>query len=192
MNKIAAIFLSLILFTAISGCVPAALMVGATAGGSVIYDKRPFRVMMQDQNISQKARYRIQTDRSLYKKSNISVATYNHIVLLTGTANDEQQKQTAQELVQNLKHVKRVYNEIQIAGNSSLAGHGNDAWLTTKVKTKLLHDVGMRSTQLKIVSDNGNVYIMGLTSPNQCTRAAEIASHVAGVRKVVKVCEYNA
>lgn len=193
MRKICtALLLITITLSAVSltACIPAAFVVGATAGGALIYDRRSLKVISEDQTIVQTARFRIRNDSALQKTS-VHVAVFDGIILLTGEVRTDTQKQQVQEIVEHLPHVKRIYNEIEIAIGPHFGEFVDDSWITTKVKSMLLEHEGFKTTQLKIVTDNNIVYIMGLSSRRQCQEAAEIASRVSGVRRVVKVCEYE-
>ena len=66
----------------------------------------------------------------------------------------------------------------------------SDSWLTTKVKSKLIAYKDIDSTKIKVVTENGVVYLMGLVFPEEGNRAARVTSETKGVRKVVKVFEY--
>ncbi|MFV9995032.1 MAG: BON domain-containing protein, partial [Coxiella endosymbiont of Dermacentor nuttalli] len=43
----------------------------------------------------------------------------------------------------------------------------------------------------KVMTENEVVYLMGIVSPRQAAIAANIASQISGVKKVVKVFEYK-
>ncbi|KPJ67997.1 MAG: hypothetical protein AMJ43_00845 [Coxiella sp. DG_40] len=187
MKKILIVFIPLI---ALNACVPAAFVAGATAGGAVIYDNRPIKTMWQDRNITNRAQFRISTDKELKNKTNISVATFNHIVLLVGQAPTQQLRTRATELIKDIPHIKRISNQIVIGQPISAAARSEDAWITTKIKAAMLEKEGLKSTQMKVVTENGVAYLMGLTTPSQGKLAADITRKIKGVKKVVKLFEY--
>lgn len=173
----------------LSGCIPAALMVGATAGGAVIYDKRDMATIAQDQESSKTAGKLIATSPDLKNGTHIAIATFNHVLLLVGQTTTEEQRTTAYQLVSGVKNVSRVYNEITIEEPSSSWQRSRDAWITTKIKTEMLAKPGFHSTQIKVVTENGVVYLMGVLSPRQAELASNIARRADGVKEVVKVLE---
>lgn len=174
----------------LTGCIPAAFVVGATAGGAIVYDKRTVKTMTQDQEVNLKAITRLNEDPQL-KNTHISVAVFNHIVLLVGQAPAPDQSQRAYDIVSGIPHVKRVYNQITVESPTSASHRAKDTWITTKAKTMMLAEKGLNSTQIKVITENNVVYLMGLVTRNQGNLAALVASKVAGVQKVVKLFEYQ-
>lgn len=188
MFKKALILLALLM--PLSGCIPIALVVGATAGGAVLYNQRSLKTQLQDRDAAQRAQDYINEDPELKNRSHISVAVYNHVALMVGQAQTPTLRDRAYQLVQREKNISRIYNEVQIAGATSLLQRSNDGWITTKVKTAMVAERGLKSSDIKIVTENGVVYLMGLVSQQQAKLATNVARRVAGVRKVVKVFQY--
>lgn len=180
---------TLLLITSLSSCIPAALVVGATAGGAVVYDKRSIKTMIQDRDAAQGATNYIAASPDLQKGTHISVAVFHHIMLLVGQADTEEQRQTAYNLASRIKYIKRMYNEITVRKPISLSQRTKDAWITTKVKTEMLTTSGLHSTESKVVTEDGVVYLMGILTPQQIELAVDVARRVDGVREVVKVFE---
>ena len=114
----------------LSGCVTSALLVGATAGGAIVYDKRSFKAINQDRLSTQYAQNLIDHSKTLKGRSHISVATFNHILLMVGQAQTPEIRAYAYKLIANVKHVQRIYNEVTIAGSPSVLQRTNDSWLT--------------------------------------------------------------
>ncbi len=176
----------------LSGCIPVLIAaVGATAGGAIIYDKRSSKVILQDQDISNKALNSLNADPILSGVARVSVATFNHVVLIVGQTQSEALRQRAYEDVSRIPGVKRIYNQVQVSPVLTKWDHSEDAWVTSKVKAAMLAKSGLRSSQIKVVTENKVVYLMGLVTPTQAKLASEAASHVEGVRKVVQVFEYE-
>lgn len=179
----------LMLASCLTGCIPAALVVGATAGGAIVYDKRSVQTMAQDQEASEKAADLIAHSAELQQGTHIAIATFNHVLLLVGQTTTEAQRDRAYQLVSSVKNVSRIYNEITIQPPTSSWQRSHDAWITTKIKTEMLAKPGLHSTQIKVVTENGVVYLMGVLSPTQEDTAVNIARQIDGVKKVVKVFE---
>lgn len=188
MKKLLALIFSLF---CLSGCVPALLVAaGATAGGAIVYDKRSFSVMKSDQHATHVAQYWINSDEALKGHSHISVTVFNQVALLVGQAQSQQLRERAYKIMQKVNGVKRIYNAITIAGSTSELQRASDTWITGKVKSVLLATPGLKSNDLKIVTENGVVYLMGSISRQQADVATKAARHVEGVTKVVKIFEY--
>ncbi|OGT47257.1 MAG: hypothetical protein A3E82_06635 [Gammaproteobacteria bacterium RIFCSPHIGHO2_12_FULL_38_11] len=173
----------------LSGCIPAAaLVVGATVGGAVIYDKRSVSTIAQDQQSENLAGLIIKDSPDL-KDTHIVIATFNHVLLIVGQVNTEEQRATVSQLLSNVKNISRVYNEVTVRPPTSTWQHSHDAWITTKIKTEMMAKPGLHSTQIKVLTENGTVYLMGVLSQHQADMAVNIARQVDGVKKVVKVFE---
>jgi osmotically-inducible protein OsmY len=178
------------LLISLSACVPAAFVAGATAGGAVVYENRPIKTIWQDQNITHRAQLRISTDKELMNRTNISIATFNHIVLLVGQVPTEQSRSHAVEIIKDIPNIRRICNQILIKPPISAAARSKDIWITTKIKAAMLEKEGLHSTQIKVVTEDGVAYLMGLTTPTQGKLAADTARKIKGVKKVVKLFEY--
>ncbi len=178
-----------------TGCVATAVVAGAGATGAIVSDKRDIKQMNRDREASQSAIHAISRDTTLNGRSHISASTFNGLMLLVGQAQSPELKQRAYDLAKAATtqfKVHRIYNEIQISGASSFLERSSDTWLTTKVKTALLSKKGLRSMQVKVITESGTVYLLGLVSKEQGQLAAQTARHVAGVKKVVKAFQYVA
>ena len=169
-------------------CAPVAVVGGAAAGGAVASDNRAMGTMWQDRNMAYQAQLYINSDGDLRDKANILVYAFDHILLLVGQAPTMDLRAHAETLAKNAPNIKRVCNQIVIT--QPIAADTKDAWITTKVKTALLEQKGLHSTQMKVITSNGIVYLMGLTAPSQGKLAAETARKISGVKKIVKVFEY--
>jgi len=170
----------------ISGC--AALAVGGVAGSVVVAeDRRTLGAITEDEGIELKTMNRIDEK---YRDLHINVTSYNRSVLLTGEVPSDAVKTDAERITRAVDNVRTVYNELQVAGNTSMQARTNDTVLTTKVKARFLDSDKLSSLHIKVVTENGIVYLLGLVKRQEATDAAEVARTTAGVQKVVKVFEY--
>lgn len=175
----------------LGGC--AALFVGGAAMGvSVVHDRRTTGTVVDDQTIELNL-YDLCT-RMLPPGNRISITSYNGAVLLTGEVVSAQVRQQAEQIARDLKEppVRLVYNELVIGPPSPLSAQSNDALLTTKVKSALfqIQIPDFDPTRVKVVTDRGVVYLMGLVNPPEADASANVASRVGGVRQVVTLFEY--
>jgi len=178
-----------VLLAALPGCGPALLAGGAT-GAALVHDRRTAGTVVEDQSIEFKAKSAIASDEELKEKSHLNVTSYNNVVLVTGEAPTEELKARALRLVEDVEKVKRVYDEIEIAAPSALLARGNDTVLTSKVKTRLLAAKGLDGTRVKVVTERGIVYLMGLVSGEEADIATDVTRKTRGVQKVVRVFQY--
>ncbi len=145
---------------------------------------------IDDEIIETKALVNLDKAHPDLAQAHITVTSYNGVVLLAGQAQNEELRQLAAATVAKINKVRRVHNEITIAGNSSMLARSNDTWITTKVKTKLLANSTVEGHRLKVVTENGVVYLMGLASKEEADRAADLVRKTSGVQKVVRIFEY--
>ena len=182
------IVLCVLLLPLLNGC--AGFLVGAATGAAVAHDTRSAGTMLEDQTIEVAAKEQLYHDVTLEKKIHINVTSYNHIVLLTGEVLSQAALDHAIDIVRHIDKVKRIHNELAIADLSSFQDRSQDTWITTKVKSKMLGEKDFDSTRIKVVTERGSVYLMGIVTPEQANQAAEIARHVEDVKRVVKLFEY--
>lgn len=178
------------LIISLTGCVPAAVMVGATVGGAVIYDRRGIKTALQDHESSIDAYNWLQSDRALRRHTHISVTVFHHTALMVGQAETAALRARAFQYVTRVKHLHTIYNEVMLGKPISLVKRAEDSWITAKVKAAMLAKRGLRSGQFVVVTENKVVYIMGYATHRQARLASDVARHIHGVKKVVKVVHY--
>ena len=172
----------------LQACVEMAV-VGVGAAAMVSDDRRSVGAQTEDKDIDLRGGSRV-SDR-FGDKVHINVTSYNRNVLLTGEAPDADTKTQIEKITRELPNVRGVINEIQIAGISTYSARGNDSYLTSKVKARFVDNGGSFSAnQVKVVTENGVVYLMGLVTRKEAEAAVEIARTTGGVQKVVRVFEY--
>lgn len=126
-----------------------------------------------------------------FRSSNFSVISHNGVVLIVGQVESEALKSKATNIAsQASSKIKRIHNELEVAGKTSLISRSNDSWVATKVRTLMLTNKEVPSDQIRVIAENGAIYLMGIISQNEGDRAANLARNVSGVTKVVKVFEY--
>lgn len=186
------ILLVLSIVCLLQGCVPvvAGAAVGA-AGGAVLYDRRPVKIMMQDDTIAYTIEKKLFADDGVRTQCHVVVTAYNGVVLLVGQASTQELKDQITAIARTVPKIKRIYNEVVIGTPTTYLIRTSDSWITTKVKAKLLTAEHLKSGQFKILTENGVVYMMGMVSRSQAQVAVEIVRHIGGVQKVVKVFEYT-
>jgi osmotically-inducible protein OsmY len=164
---------------------------GAGAGVMMATDRRSSGIYIEDQEIELRAANRA---REAFPADNVHVnfTSYNQTVLITGEVPDETTKQKINSIVMGISNVKTTSNELRIAAASLLSSRSNDAYITTKVKTRFFDAKRFSATAVKIVTENGVVYLMGLVTQQEGIDAAQIASTTSGVTKVVKLFDYIA
>lgn len=183
-------YILLIVAILLHGCA-AAVITGGAAGVSMATDRRTTGTVIEDQSIELKAFKAFSDNKEISEKAHLNVTSYNTAVLVTGETPDEALRRQAIDIVKNIPKVTHVHNEITIAAPSSLMSRSSDSLITSKVKTRLLADKNVKGLSIKVVTDKGVVYLMGITSREQARMATEIARQTGGVQKVVMLFEYT-
>jgi osmotically-inducible protein OsmY len=171
----------------LSACVPLVIG-GAAVGGSMAADRRTSGTYIEDQAIELKASKAIAD--SLKEKVHANITSFNRQVLITGEVWDELSKKKAESFVRPIEHVTSIQNYLVVGPSSSLSTRTSDAYLTSKVKTNFLTEGKFSANYVKVISENGTVYLMGLVTHKEADDAAEITRKLDGVKAVVKVFEY--
>lgn len=174
-----------VLLPFLSGCFGAAA-VGVGAGALAIADRRSVETQVVDEGIELRAGNRI--SEKYGSNTHVNVTSYNRTVLLTGEAPDAATRADVEKIVSEVPNVKAIQNEIRIAPPSSLADRSNDAFITSKVKARFI-DADFAANHVKVVTEGGVVYLMGLVTQKEANAAVEIARTTSGVKKVVRVFE---
>ena len=182
--------LALTLCLSISGC---SSVLTATRDNPIDDDRgtRTFGSKIDDSLIETKAAVNIaKASPDLDENSHIVVTSYNGIVLLAGQTPRADLKALAEKEASAVQRVKKVNNELQVIAPSSLLARNNDAWLTTKIKSQMLTDSAIPGSRIKVVTENGIVYLLGLLTQAEANRATNLVQGVSGVQKIVKLFEY--
>ena len=174
----------------LQGCATA-IVTGAATGASLAHDRRTTGAVIDDQGIEFKASLAIFNNKEIYEQSHINVTSYNGTVLITGETLTEQLKQKIYDMVRALPKVRTIHNELIIAAPSALPSRSSDAWITSKVKAKITADEQLDPFFIKVVTEHGIVYLMGVVNHAEADRAVGIVSNSAGVQRVVKIFEYS-
>ena len=153
-------------------------------------NRRTPGVLIDDMALEPIIKNEIFKSNSDFKGSHIVVVSLNGIVLLAGQVASEALLNQAGEVAGQMRRVRKVHNELTVGGPTSLVARTNDSWLTTKVKARLIASESTEGLKVKVLTENGVVYLMGSVSRAQADAAIAVASNVYGVQKIVKVFEY--
>jgi osmotically-inducible protein OsmY len=175
------------LATSLSGCIE--MMVGSAVVGAVATaDRRTLGAQTEDKAIAVKGEVKVA--KIVGDAGHINVTSYNRKVLVTGEVRDEAMKQAVERELRGIDNVISVINELEIAGPASYTSRSSDALITTKVKASLVDKKTVSAVSFKVVTERGNVYLMGIVTPREGNIASEVAQGVSGVQRVVKIFEY--
>lgn len=123
--------------------------------------------------------------------SHIVVTSYNGVILLAGQTPRNDLKTLAEQAAKRVNNVRKVHNELQVLAPTSLLVRSNDSLLTSRIKTQMLADSSVPGSRIKVVTENGIVYLLGVVSQIEGRQASNLVQSVSGVQKVVKLFEYT-
>ncbi|MGE0355633.1 MAG: BON domain-containing protein [Burkholderiales bacterium] len=171
----------------LSGCFFGVAATGIGATALLADDRRTAGMYIEDENIEWKALARF---NSAFRNAHLNATSFNRKVLLTGEVPGEEMKAAVEAEVKAIPSVREIANEIVVAGNSSLTSRGNDTIITSSVKSRMVGNKAFSPNHVKVVTEAGTVFLMGLVTPAEGEAAVEIARSTSGVSRVVKAFEY--
>ena len=186
-NRLALVVISAAL---LQGCIAAAVVTVA-GGASVANDERSIGNQIDDQVIELDAYAKFKEQEGLTENTNLQVVSVNGSVLIVGQSPNSYLKDLAIKTLSSIKGVVKVHDQIRIGNITSITTRTNDLWLTSKVKTALFASENIQSSNIKVVTENAEVFLMGLVSQSQANMAVEIARNIGGVNRVLKAFEYQ-
>jgi len=173
----------------LQGCVAAAV-VTIIGGASAATDERSIGTQMDDQKIEFEAYAKLSQHEALDDNANLQVISVNGSVLVIGQAPNTYLRDLAIKSINEVGLIIQLHNQIRISNTTSITTRSNDIWLTSKVKTALFGSDELDATNIKVVTENGEVFLMGLVTEAQANEAVNIARNVSGVNRVFKIFEY--
>jgi osmotically-inducible protein OsmY len=173
----------------LSGC---ASFVSATREEPIREDQgsRTLGSYVEDEIIENKTLVNLSKASETIRNAHISVTSFNGVMLLTGQVPNEAAKQEAEQVATQTRKVRKIHNELEIAGPTSAIVRANDAYLTSRVKLQLLGDIDVEGGRFKVVTENSSTYLMGLVTQKEGDKAVNSVRTVPGIRRIVKVFEY--
>lgn len=183
-------FSLVLLFATISllqGCAPFVGVGANTDTMMSVADRRSAGAMVEDDTIESKAQERI--ENKYQDRAHASVVSYNRYALVTGTATSESTKMGIERIIGAIPNVRGIANELVVSETASDTAT-SDSRLTASVKMRFSNSTAFKADHIKVITENGVVYLMGLVTHAEADAASKIASTTAGVQKVVRVFEY--
>jgi osmotically-inducible protein OsmY len=165
-----------------------AILGGGAAAISAIEDRRTSGTMFDDDGIETRVRRSVR--EWFGENTHVNVTSFNRTVLLTGEVPNEATRAQIEKMALENANLRGLTNELQIGPASSGTARANDSLITTKVKARLLDSNKVNPVHVKVVTEAGVVYLLGLVTETEANDAVEVARNTGGVIKVVKIFEY--
>lgn len=124
-----------------------------------------------------------------YPKGNFSTVAYDDNVLLLGQIPTQADKDDATVRVKALPKVANVWNYLEVGKNEGIGQATTDSYLTTAAKSRLVAQKGVNTDSVKVVTENGTVYLLGKNAGNsiQVNGAVDGIKSIDGVKDVVNL-----
>ena len=174
----------------IGKCTLAAVLLLLALLPGCAHDRRSIGSMVDDAAIQLKTTGILTTDTAFKDQAHINVTSQNGIVLLTGEAATAEVRDNFLARVRDIKSIRRIVNEVSIAPPSSLSQRTHDAWITNKLKARLIGTKGLHASSIKVITENSAVFLMGVVNRREGELATEAATQVSGIERVVQLFEY--
>lgn len=168
----------------LQGCVGAVVVGSAAVGTKAATDPRTVGTQVDDSTLELRVNSALSKDEQLKKDARINVTAYQGKVLLTGQAPTTDLSSRAKQIAVGVEGATEVYNEIRQGQPIGLGTASSDTWITTKVRSQLLGSDQVKSSNVKVTTENGEVFLMGLVTNREGQAAADMASRVSGVKHV--------
>lgn len=188
-NKSCKIGAVLLILTVLQGCTAVAV-VALTTGASMATDRRSIGNQIDDQSIEVEAYNELTKNKSLNDNTNLHVISVNGSVLIIGQAPNTYLRDQAIKIINNINGVVRVHNQIRLGNLTSITTQTNDVWLTSKVKSALFASDEVNGSAIKVITENAEVFLMGLVTKKEADIAVNITRNISGVNSVYKAFEY--
>jgi len=180
------LFLGATLLPMLQGCFPV-VAAGVTTGVLAVFDRRSIGTQTEDETIEWKSSNRVK--EKFGDKVHLNYTSFNRKVLLTGEAPSDEMKAEVEQVVAGVPNVQGVYNEIAVAGLTTYSARSNDAYITSKVKGRFVDAGKFNAVHVKVVTEAGAVYLLGLVTQREADAAVDLTRTTSGVLKVVNLLE---
>jgi len=188
MKQLSLAFCLMLASVALQGCSPAA--VKGNGEEPAKFQERPVsEPYWKDLKIETRAIDLIYDQVKVYM--HVNVASFNGNILLSGEVPDETTRTEIGKIVSGVEGVRHLNNELAIAENSSLVSRSNDSLITSSVKLRFVRDSRFNAGDIRVVTENGVVFLMGNVKRAEADAAADVASTTSRVKRVVKLFEYT-
>ena len=167
-------------------------MNAAVTGAQTVYNRHSLKRTLNDHAVSLRAGQAIYLKSNRFEDTHVSVACYNGVILLTGQAPQAAQRNEIEHIVRQIASESysgplSLHNRIEISTPSSSLTRLSDSWITAKITAQLVASEDVDPGIIKVITENGTVYLMGVVPPEQGKAAIDIARNTEGVQQVIKL-----
>lgn len=174
----------------LQGCIAGVVVGSAAVATKTATDPRSVGTCVDDGTLEAVVESALSKDQQLKKDARVVATAYQGKVLLTGQSPNADLTARAKQIAMGVEGTTEVYNEIRQGTPVSLSTASSDTWITTKVRSQLLTSDTVKSSNVKVTTENGEVFLLGLVTQQEGQSAAQIASQVSGVKHVTTAFTY--
>lgn len=174
----------------LQGCIAGVVVGSAAVATKTATDPRSVGTQVDDGTLEARVESALSKDQQLKKDARVVATAYQGKVLLTGQSPNADLTARAKRIAMGVEGTTEVYNEIRQGTPVSLSTASSDTWITTKVRSQLLTSDTVKSSNVKVTTENGEVFLLGLVTQQEGQSAAQIASQVSGVKHVTTAFTY--
>ncbi|WP_367680302.1 division/outer membrane stress-associated lipid-binding lipoprotein [Candidatus Fukatsuia anoeciicola] len=182
--KINAIFTIILCTLLLQGCISAIVIGSTTIAIKSVTDPRTIGTQIDDGTLEIRITNALNKDQQLKKNARVIVTVYQGKILLTGQALKISLSNRAKQIASHTEGIHEIYNEIRQGKPINLTTVSLDAWITTKINFQLLASNLVKLSNIKIITENGEVFLLGLVTKQEGQSAARIASKISKVKHV--------
>lgn len=174
----------------LQGCIAGVVIGSAAIATKTAIDPRSIGTQVDDGTLEARVKNALSKDPQLKKSTRVVAIAYQGAVLLTGQSPTSDATYRANQIAMRVEGARKVYNEIRHGKPISLSTASSDIWITTKVRSQLLASDMVKSINVKVTTENSEVFLLGLVTLREGMAAAKIASQISGVKHVTTAFSY--
>ncbi|MGP1923417.1 MAG: division/outer membrane stress-associated lipid-binding lipoprotein [Arsenophonus sp. NEOnobi-MAG3] len=174
----------------LQGCISAAVIGSAAVATKSATDPRSVGRQVDDGTLEARVSAALNKEQGITCNARIISTAYEGKILLTGQAPDLVLAERAKQIATKVEGVEAVYNEIRKATPVDLSTASKDTWITTKIKSQIFTSHSVKSSTVKVITERGEVFLLGILTKQEGTFAAKIASEIDGVKRVTTAFTY--
>jgi osmotically-inducible protein OsmY len=140
-----------------------------------------------DQSVVMNVSMALSKEKDLWKNSHINLLHHNNSLLLVGQTDSQEHKEKSERIASNTDGISKIYNQINVSKPISYAQRAKDTWITTQIKAKYFAEKKIGFNDVKVLTENSRVFLMGTLSDKDQELAVKIAVSVDDVQEVLKI-----
>ncbi|MCC4782202.1 hemolysin [Vibrio splendidus] len=178
-----------LLTLSLSGCA-GIFIAGAATTANLVTDTRTTKEIWNDNNIEFEVA--AITNKQPYRGNvRITASSYRGSVVLMGQATTDSERRAFENQAKDVAGVESIHNQVRVKEPLTISAISNDSWITTKVKSALLANADLNGIKVKVITEDSEVFLLGLVSREHADIATEVARNVSGVKQVIRAFEYG-